>query len=152
MHTTYIIIGVIVLILGGLFYMKKNTEHALPVTEKNMETEISYEISPEDVIIKINNQEPVTLLDVRTEGEYAQLHLKNSLLIPVQTLTAESLANIGLGADAKNKEIILYCHSGNRSKVAYDIMKSLGYTNVKSIAGGMANWQSHGYPYTEIGG
>ncbi|MEX0931074.1 MAG: DUF1573 domain-containing protein, partial [Candidatus Paceibacterota bacterium] len=83
--------------------------------------------------------------------EYEEVHLENALLLPVQELSAQSLADIGLGEDAKDKEIIIYCRSGARSKTAYDIMKSLGYTNIKSVSGGMIHWEEDNYPFTETG-
>lgn len=111
----------------------------------------SYEIYPGDVVKKIQNGEDFILLDVRTPEEYEEFHLKNSLLLPVQELSAKSLADIGLGENAKDKEIIIYCRSGARSQTAYNIMDSLGYTNIKSIAGGTIHWQEDNYPYTESG-
>ncbi|MAZ40847.1 hypothetical protein CL654_01920 [bacterium] len=110
-----------------------------------------FEIAPSIVVQKIKNNEDIILLDVRTPEEYEEVHLENSLLLPVQELSQESLNGIGLGEDAKNKEIIIYCRSGARSKTAYDIMDSLGYTNIKSVAGGMIHWEEDGYPFTESG-
>jgi rhodanese-related sulfurtransferase len=110
-----------------------------------------HEISPGDVVKKVRAKEDIVLLDVRTPEEYVEMHLENALLLPVQELSAESLANIGLGENAKDQEIILYCRSGARSQTAYDIMKSLGYTNIKSIAGGMIHWQEDQYPLTASG-
>jgi len=111
----------------------------------------AHEISPGVVVDKINENKGVVLLDVRTPEEYAEIHLENSLLLPVGELSANTLAGIGLGEDAKDKEIIIYCRSGARSKQAYDIMDSLGYTNIKSVAGGMVHWQEDNYPFTETG-
>jgi len=110
-----------------------------------------YEIYPGDVADKIENGEDVILLDVRTLEEHVELHLKNSYLLPVEELSQKSLDEIGLGQVVKDREIIVYCRSGNRSKTAYDIMTSLGYTNVKSSAGGMIHWEEDEYPYTEAG-
>ena len=100
---------------------------------------------------KIENGEDIILLDVRTSEEYAEVHLEGALLLPVQELSSNTLSDIGLGNNVKEKEIIIYCRSGARSKTAYDIMKSLGYTNIKSVAGGMIHWQEDNYPFTEIG-
>lgn len=111
----------------------------------------SYEIYPGDVADKIARGEDIILLDVRTPEEHAEIHLENSLLLPVGELSANTLADIGLGENAKDKEIIIYCRSGSRSKQAYDIMNSLGYTNIKSVAGGIVHWQEDNYPYTETG-
>jgi rhodanese-related sulfurtransferase len=110
-----------------------------------------YEIYPGDVAEKIKNNEDIILLDVRTPEEYAEIHLENALLLPVGELSANTLTDIGLGNDSKDKEIIIYCRSGARSKQAYDIMESLGYTNIKSVSGGMVHWQEDNYPFTESG-
>jgi rhodanese-related sulfurtransferase len=111
----------------------------------------SYEVSPAAVVKRVQANEGAVLLDVRTPEEYETLHLENALLLPVQELSAGTLADIGLGADAKDKEIVLYCRSGARSKTAYDIMTSLGYTNIVSVAGGMVHWEEDQYPLTETG-
>lgn len=110
-----------------------------------------FEIYPSDVSEKIENKEDIVLLDVRTPEEYAEIHLENALLLPVGELSANTLSDIGLGESAKDKEIIIYCRSGAKSKQAYDVMKSLGYTNIKSVAGGMVHWQEDNYPFTEVG-
>jgi len=118
-------------------------DHADELTE--------YEIAPAQVVARVEDDKDVVLLDVRTPEEYAEIHLEGARLLPVQELSAGTLAEIGLGEDAKDKEIIIYCRSGARSKTAYDIMKSLGYTNIKSVAGGMIHWQEDNYPLTETG-
>ncbi|MCA9398074.1 rhodanese-like domain-containing protein, partial [candidate division WWE3 bacterium] len=107
-----------------------------------------HEISPSDVVKKAQSKEDFVLLDVRTLEEYEEMHLENALLLPVQELSQETLTSIGLGEDAKDKEIVLYCRSGARSQTAYNVMKSLGYTNIKSVAGGMIHWQEDQYPLT----
>jgi rhodanese-related sulfurtransferase len=125
---------------GGTEEMREHNDDLAP-----------HEISPSDVVKKVRSKEDVVLLDVRTLEEYEEVHLEDALLLPVQELSQESLTNIGLGEDAKDKEIILYCRSGARSQTAYNIMKSLGYTNIKSVAGGMIHWQEDQYPLTESG-
>ena len=146
---------ILVAALGVLLFIPDNNDTrrgAENVSEEHADGTVApYEIYPTDVVKKIENGEPIVLLDVRTPEEYEEIHLKNALLLPVQELSQESLARIGLGEDAKNKEIIIYCRSGARSKTAYDIMKSLGYTNIKSVAGGMIHWEEDSYPFTEKG-
>lgn len=115
------------------------------------ESEQDFEIAPGEVVKKIQNKGDFVLLDVRTPAEHEEVRLENSKLLPVGELSANTLANIGLGENMKDAEIILYCRSGNRSKQAFNIMKSLGYTNIKSVAGGMVHWQEDKYPFTETG-
>ena len=123
-------------------------EHEVPEHNDALK---SYEISPGEVVNKVRSNENVVLLDVRTLEEYEDVHLKDALLLPVQELSQETLTSIGLGEDMKEKEIILYCRSGARSQTAYNIMESLGYTNIKSVAGGMIHWEEDNYPLTESG-
>lgn len=110
-----------------------------------------YEIYPGDVAEMMTSNKDITLLDVRTQEEYEERHLRGAILLPIQQLSQQSLNEVGLGEDMKDKEIYLYCRSGNRSYTAYNIMRSLGYTNIKSIAGGMIHWEEDNYPFTESG-
>jgi len=151
---TTVFIVLAVLVVGGLMaYAAVDRSPMSEVAEEHHDdTEVAaYEIYPGDVVDKIKNEEDIILLDVRTPKEYAEVHLESALLLPVQELSQQSLADIGLGEDAKDKEIIIYCRSGARSKTAYDIMNSLGYTNIKSVAGGMIHWEEDEYPHTEVG-
>jgi rhodanese-related sulfurtransferase len=146
-----IIIIIVVLAVGYLFM--NIWKSSVTMDNKHRENEMvkEYEIYPGDVAQKIKNGEDIILLDVRTLEEYEEIHLKDALLLPVQELSVSSLADIGLGENMKDKEIIIYCRSGARSKTAYDIMQSLGYTNIKSVTGGMIHWQEDNYPFTETG-
>ena len=148
---------IVVLAFGIWFTSSQNqpteAQHLTATTEEHHGDEevTNYEIYPGDVADKIAAGEDIILLDVRTPEEYEAVHLENALLLPVQELSQQSLRDIGLGEDMKDKEIILYCRSGARSKTAYDIMSSLGYTNIKSVGGGMIHWEEDNYPFTESG-
>lgn len=143
----------IIIIVGALFYFSHDSMMSSEKKETHAHNDnlASHEISPGDVVKKVKANEDMVLLDVRTLEEYENIHLKEALLLPVQKLSQETLTNIGLGENAKNKEIILYCRSGARSQTAFNIMESLGYTNIKSVAGGIVHWQEDQYPLTETG-
>ena len=94
-------------------------------------------ISVEEVNEIVENYEScdnVYVLDVREVDEYEEGHIKNSINIPLGSLTT-------IDYD-KNAKIIVYCRSGNRSKTAKELLEKLGYTNVYDM-GGINNW-----PYT----
>ena len=86
-------------------------------------------ITPKQVQTLLQNDENVTLLDVRTIEEFKSGHLRDAKLIPLSKLE-ENLDK--LQAD-KHKKIIVYCRSGNRSVSASRILESHGFTplNVK---------------------
>jgi len=149
-----IIIIIVIAIVGIGYFLTKGTNYNnMMASDEHHDEEMmeSYEIYPGDVVEKIKNNEDIILLDVRTLEEYEETHLQNALLLPVEELSQQSLTDVGLGDGAKDKEIIIYCRTGARSKTAYDIMNSLGYTNIKSISGGMIHWEEDEYPFTETG-
>jgi len=100
------------------------------------------EIEPEDLKKKIDNDENIFLLDVRTPQEYEAWRISydkyvNPKLIPVDRLFVSD--PVLLKEIPKDKEIVTVCAHGNRSLIAADILNQLGY-NVKSVKGGMAGW------------
>lgn len=102
-----------------------------------------FEISPSDVNSKIENKDNFKLLDVREDYEYEESHIKDTLLLSVNKINQEELDKLGL---KKDDEIVVYCRSGKRSAKAYEILKSMGYTNVKSMGGGLVHWDEDSYP------
>ncbi|HEC32952.1 MAG TPA: DUF1573 domain-containing protein [Candidatus Kaiserbacteria bacterium] len=146
------IVLVVVIAIGYLLTINMNNRDDMINKGHHTDEMVKdFEIYPSDVADKIKNNKDIILLDVRTPEEYKKMHLKGSILLPVQELSQQTLESIGLGKDSKDKEIIIYCRSGARSKTAYDIMNSLGYTNIKSVAGGMVHWEEDNYPFTESG-
>lgn len=109
------------------------------IGEKN---EVSESVTEDIKVINIDAQEAkkeiekneVIILDVRSEEEYNSGHIENSILIPIDKLEeAENILN------DKNKKILVYCRSGNRSKKASNILLEKGYTNVYDF-GGIKDW------------
>lgn len=76
------------------------------------------------------------VLDVRSKGEFAGGHVKNSINIPVDQL----LKNLSRLKD-KNKTIITCCASGMRSGSAKTLLLKNGYTDVHN-GGGWASLNS----------
>lgn len=98
-------------------------------------------LSVKQVQDKIEKKDKITLLDVRTQDEFKNGHLTNSILLPLDDVAkkAESVLK------DKNAEIIVYCLTGGRSKKAVEILLSKGYTNVIDMQGGITAWQDAGY-------
>lgn len=86
-------------------------------------------IDAKTAISLLENDDNVTLLDVRSIQEYKSGHLRDATLIPVDALAD----NLGMLKAEKNKQIIVYCRSGSRSVVASRILEEHGFTplNVK---------------------
>ena len=67
-----------------------------------------------------------TVIDVRTEGEYAGGHLKDAINIPHTRIRMAIKDHVR----DKGQKIILYCHSGMRARIAQEILEDMGYSNV----------------------
>ncbi len=62
------------------------------------------------------------IVDVRTPAEYKTKHIKGAINLPVRELH-NSYVRL-----PKNKEIVVYCRSGNRSASATKLLRQHGYT------------------------
>lgn len=82
------------------------------------------------------------LIDVRTPQEYSgQLgHLANAPLFPLQSLDTQykDLEKY----QQEDKDIIVYCRSGNRSRRAAEFLINHGFKNIYNMEGGMRAWNA----------
>lgn len=93
-------------------------------------------ISYIDAKEKIINNNAI-LVDVRTLEEYNSSHIEGAFWLGVDMIDEKSAENL---IDSFNKEVIVYCKSGNRSSEAKEKLEKLGYENVYDL-GAMSNWE-----------
>ena len=79
-------------------------------------------------------------LDVRTTDEWNTAHVQGSMLIPLDQLQQR------LNEVPRDRQIVVICASGVRSRVGRDILLSAGFTKVTCMTGGLHEWQAEGYP------
>jgi rhodanese-related sulfurtransferase len=91
------------------------------------------------------NRERAVLLDVRDDQEYGEGHIANSIHIPLKDLST----NLGKLEKHKNKPIIAYCRSGNRSATACRQLQKQGFETVYNLHGGVIAWQKDNLPLTK---
>lgn len=87
-------------------------------------------ITPQDFAARMKSGKE-NILDVRRQGEFETLHVKNAEHIELASLQKN------LDMLSKNKNYIIYCASGNRSVTAASIMKAKGFENVMNVYGGI---------------
>lgn len=81
------------------------------------------------------------ILDVRTPQEYEKDgHIKGANLLPVQLFQYIYLAGF------RDKDVLVYCRSGNRSVQASKILEQMGIKKVYNLKGGIKEWKSKGFP------
>lgn len=103
---------------------------------ENVLTEKMEVITPEERASY--DKENIILLDVRSQIEFNNGHIKGALNIPVDNLREK------LGELDKNKEIIEYCQVGLRGHIASRILLQHGY-KVKNITGGYKSLSASNY-------
>ena len=82
------------------------------------------------------------ILDVRTPREYAAGHMENSILIPVQELQSR----LNELDSHRNKSILIYCATGNRSTVASKILIDSGFKKILNLRRGIVDWYKQKFP------
>lgn len=85
---------------------------------------------------EIIEQQQAVVLDVRSQMEYKEGHIKNAHHVPLEKLAYE----IEEIVEEKQLPIILYCRSGHRTKTARLILDDLGYQAVYDL-GGIYKWE-----------
>jgi len=79
-------------------------------------------------------------LDVRSQEEWSQGHIANSMLIPLDELPNR------LNEVPREQDIVVVCKSGARSKEGATILRQAGYTRVTCMTGGLEAWAAARYP------
>ena len=97
------------------------------------------EIAPDQLAA----QDDCVLIDVREPAEYAQGHLPGAINLPRGVLEFQIHA-----LAVADRELVLYCLTGGRSALAADSLQALGFTRVRSLAGGLTAWRNAGHPLT----
>src|SRR5579871_4864519 len=83
------------------------------------------------------------LVDVREKDEWVEGSIPGARWIPRGFLELRIEDQV----PEKSAEIVLYCAGGTRSALAAKALGELGYTNVKSLAGGFSAWKRAGLPF-----
>lgn len=93
-------------------------------------------VSSQEAKELMDTEDSYIILDVRTEEEYEQGHIKNAVLIPDYEIESRAEGEL----PDKDQLIMVYCRSGRRSKNASAMLISLGYTNIIEF-GGIIDWE-----------
>ncbi len=108
---------------------------------KLMGFEIDYlpQISVHELKEKMEKKDVGYIVDVRTDPEWEQFHIKNAIHIPLHDILDNKIDL------PKEREIIVYCRSGYRGNIAASHLKRIGYKDVKNLAGAITAWVNAGY-------
>lgn len=118
----------------------KHSEGFLKVVN-NAKTRIK-EVTVAETQDRLNANSDGKLIDVREDNEWDAAHAAGAIHLGKGIIERD----IETTVPDKSTELILYCGGGYRSALAADVLQTMGYTNVWSMAGGWKAWKESGAP------
>lgn len=107
---------------------------AIIVSEEG-EKAVYTQISAAEAKRIMDSGEAHVILDTREQNEFDSGHIPGAILIPHEEIKSRAPQML----PDKNAQILVYCRTGRRSKIAAASLSELGYTNVKEF-GGIVDW------------
>ena len=96
-------------------------------------------LNQEKWLSSINSSENSLIIDVRTQDEFNDGHIENSLNFNIYDAVKfiEEISKLD-----KKATVHVYCKSGVRSLQACEIIKGLGFSCVFNLIGGITEWKN----------
>ena len=94
------------------------------------------QITMSEAVEMMASESDYIILDVRHPDEFSAGHIPNAVNIPNESIGADEIDEL----PDKDRLILVYCRSGNRSKQASEKLVRLGYTNIVEF-GGILDWK-----------
>jgi rhodanese-related sulfurtransferase len=114
------------------------------------------EVYPWDLAEWLLAGREVLVIDVREPDEFEAMHIPGSVNVPRGILEAaseygyeETVPDL---ADAREREVVLVCRSGNRSVLAAHVLGLLGFGRVWSLKTGVRGWNDYEQPLEDASG
>lgn len=120
-------------VLSGKGASDSDVEDAIALIKKSQEATDNLQIEPKD-LAKLLTENKVKLIDVRPPEERRLVYIEGD------QFTTKELAQEIMGTWSKDTAMVLYCHKGDMSVEAVTHLRSQGFTNVKSLKGGIDAW------------
>lgn len=90
----------------------------------------------------LSNRSNAVFLDIRDKEDFQAGHIPDAVNIPLKHLK-ERVAEL---EKYKDRPVIAYCRSGNKSAAAGAILKKHGFENLYNLSGGVVAWQNASLP------
>jgi molybdopterin/thiamine biosynthesis adenylyltransferase/rhodanese-related sulfurtransferase len=95
-----------------------------------------WEVTPRQVKQMLDSGEKFFFVDCRLPNEFQITHIKGATLIPLQQIGQ----HLGTLKEHQDEKIVVHCKSGGRSMQFTQALRSAGFKDVRSMAGGILLW------------
>jgi rhodanese-related sulfurtransferase len=110
---------------------------------------------PWDIEERSSKGQSPLIVDVREHHEFSAMHIEGSLHAPRGILESACEYNyeetIPELVEARDRDIVVVCRSGNRSVLAAFTMQLMGYRHTRSMKTGLRGWNDYELPLVNAG-
>jgi rhodanese-related sulfurtransferase len=107
-------------------------------------------VLPSALAASLAREPQLTVIDVRTPAEFAEVHALPARNVPLPDLGAAALR--ALGHAEQVAPVYVLCQSGQRAAVAAKRLASEGFSDVRVVQGGTEAWSAAGLPVVKGSG
>ncbi|EHL30062.1 rhodanese-like domain-containing protein [Legionella drancourtii] len=100
------------------------------------------EINPQELKEKLDQHEPIYLIDVREDHEWGTGNIPGAMHLGKGIIERDIEKTI----PDLTQQIVVYCSGGFRCALVADSLQKMGYSHVYSLNPGMQGWIDAGYP------
>ncbi len=100
------------------------------------------EINPQELKEKLDQHEPLHLIDVREDHEWGTGNIPGAMHLGKGILERDIEKTI----PDLTQQIVVYCSGGFRCALVADNLQKMGYSHVYSLNTGLQGWIDAGYP------
>ncbi|MEV8327178.1 MBL fold metallo-hydrolase [Kitasatospora sp. NPDC056731] len=115
-----------------------NPDNALPALADDLTP--ASRLTADQLRTALADEQPPTVLDVRTCGERETGSIERSLHIPLTELPGR------LNEIPTDHPLVVHCASGHRSSIAASLLRHHGHTDVSDLLGGYNAWHTLTHP------
>lgn len=91
-------------------------------------------LNAEQFANKLKQCTDCVLIDVREADEFIRGHIRGARNVPLSELDER------IGSIPKNRELLVYCQGGVRSRKAAKILSEHGFTDIVNLQSGLLSW------------
>lgn len=107
----------------------------------NSNSTLTQDLAPAELHRRLDASEPLQLVDVREEPEFAAGRLAGARLVPLGEIEKRA------AEFDRAQPLVLICRSGKRAGQARERLARLGFSNLACLTGGLAAWEAADLPF-----
>lgn len=103
-------------------------------------------ITPPELHQLLKDDPALSVIDVRTPVEFAEVHVPQAEPHPLDSLNPEAL--LAQGVIRQGRPVYVLCRSGQRARLAAEKLATAGFHDAVVVTGGTVAWAEAGLPVT----